>query len=81
MKSKRLFLAIILPIFFCLTLSARDQWSVKRAQKWEKEVGVLKGANGYYMVNPSKSDSEVFQRMSELGFNSVRAWCGGDSAE
>ena len=81
MKSKRLFLAIILPIFFCLTLSARDQWSVKRAQKWEKEVGVLKGANGYYMVNPSKSDSEVFQRMSELGFNSVRAWCGGNSAE
>lgn len=60
---------------------ARDQWSVKRAQKWEKEVGVLKGANGYYMVNPAQSDREVFAKMKELGFNSVRAWISGATAE
>ena len=80
-RSILIVLASILSLSISFSLSARDQWSLKRAQKWEKEVGVLKGANGYYMVNPAKSDTEVLKKMSDLGFNSVRAWCGGNSAE
>mgnify|MGYP002621089629 CR=1 FL=1 len=80
-KNIKILLVAILSLSMSFSMSARDQWSLKKAQKWEKEVGVLKGANGYYMVNPSKTDSEVLKKMSDLGFNSVRAWCGGNSAE
>lgn len=76
------FIAFLFIVLNASSISfARDQWSVERALKWEKQVGVLKGANGYYMVNPAKSDSEVFAKMSELGFNSVRAWVSGVTVE
>lgn len=78
---KRIISALFIFISISSISSARDQWSVERAKKWEKQVGVLKGANGYYMVNPAKKDTEVFAKMSELGFNSVRAWISGATAE
>ena len=79
MKKVLLLVLCILSVTF--SLAARDQWSVKRAQKWEKEVGVLKGVNGYYMTNPALGDRAVMEKLKELGFNSVRAWAGGKTAE
>ncbi|MBQ9888387.1 MAG: cellulase family glycosylhydrolase [Bacteroidales bacterium] len=79
MKKVLLLVLCVMSVPFCLT--ARDQWSVKRAQKWEQEVGVLKGANGYYMTNPALGDPAVMKKLHELGFNSVRAWIGGNTAE
>jgi len=78
---KKVLLLVLCILSFTFSLAARDQWSVKRAQKWEKEVGVLKGVNGYYMTNPALGDRAVMEKLKELGFNSVRAWAGGKTAE
>ena len=85
MKRTNLLLAlvtgVVLLLSACTSQTARDQWPVQKALEWEKEIGVIKGANGYYMVNPAKSSGEVLQKMSGLGFNSVRAWIGGETAQ
>lgn len=59
----------------------RPQWTEKQAWEWDKKVGIIKGFNQPEIVNSSMTLDDICRKMSELGFNSVRSWCGGNTAE
>ncbi|MGI5847795.1 MAG: hypothetical protein ACOX5T_07205 [Candidatus Cryptobacteroides sp.] len=59
----------------------RPQWTEKQAWEWDRKVGIIKGFNQPEPAYPGMDLEQIISRMSELGFNSVRAWNGGNTAE
>jgi hypothetical protein len=72
-------------IFLCLScvigLCARGQWTEKQAWQWQEKMGVIKGFNEPYPAYPGQTLDEMLSKASQLGFNSVRFWVGGNTAE
>ena len=65
----------------CSPSGERPQWTEKQAWEWDRKVGVIKGFNQPEPAYPGQSLDEIISRMADLGFNSVRGWFGGDTAE
>jgi len=59
----------------------RKQWTLKQVQAWEQKVGPIKGFNEPAGGYPGMTDEDIITRASEIGFNSVRVWVRGSTAE
>lgn len=65
----------------CGPSGERPQWTEKQAWEWDRKVGIIKGFNQPEPAYPGQSLEEIISRMADLGFNSVRGWFGGATAE
>ena len=59
----------------------RPQWTEKQAWEWDRKIGVIKGFNQPEGAFPGMTQDDILRKMSSLGFNSVRFWIGGETAE
>ena len=75
MGFKRVFIVAILLAVISLPAEARGTWTEKQARAWEKRTGIIKGING--VTNPAwrgEDEDAMFERLHQLGFNSIRCW-------
>lgn len=59
----------------------RAQWTEEEAWEWHRKVGIIKGFNEPIEAYPGMERKEIFKKAAELGFNSVRFWIQGESAD
>ncbi len=59
----------------------RKQWTEKQAWEWEKKTGVIIGFNQPESPYPGMTNIQLLEKAKELGFNSVRFWLKGATAE
>lgn len=80
---------LILVLLFCFSFCTeayskvigRKQWTEKQAWNWQKRVGIIKGFNQLEMAYPGMTEEQVMQKGAELGFNSVRIFVEGETAQ
>ena len=59
----------------------RGQWTKAEADAWQKKYGPIIGVNHPMGPNPDMSRLEYLKKAKELGFNSVRMFVGGSTAD
>lgn len=73
--------ALLLVQLSSMAQTGRQQWTEEEAWEWHDRVGVIKGFNQPMEAYPGMPRKQILKKAAELGFNSVRFWIGGSTAD
>lgn len=59
----------------------RTQWTAKQYQAWQEKYGEIRGINCPYPPCDAVTQEECIAKAASLGYNSLRWWPAGNSAE